>query len=207
MTEAGDSPRERALLFIRERHLSGCADSRAGRKGRLNIALRHGQRCYFLRNPFSRPSPHTHKHIHSFPLGISQAGQWPTQPLPPFSFPSSFPRNGTAHTRLTSVIVLISLLLHLFDFFRRRGLDPGRAKETFGRKQTPRRPGTTAQARNNGRHGKGTKVESAYRCPVTKGQEAVGFWASNGVKVMSISIIIIIITTTIISQHWLGQYD
>lgn len=185
MTEAGDFPRQRALLYTRERHLSGCADSSAGRKGRLNIALRHGQRCYFLRNTFSRPSPHTHTFVsfRHFSGG--------TVAVASFSFP--FLRNSTAHTRFTSVIVLISLLLHLFDFLRPRGSDPGRAKETFGRKPTPRRPGTTAQAGNNGRHGKGTKVESAYRCPVTKGQR---FWVSKGVKVMIISIIIIIIITT-----------
>lgn len=84
VTQAGDFPRVRALLCIRQRYLGGCADSRAGRKGRLNIALRHGLRCYSLRSNLSRSSPYTHLRFH---LAFLRRESGPRHtPCPLFSF-------------------------------------------------------------------------------------------------------------------------
>lgn len=149
MTEAGDFQRKRALSYIREWHLSGCADSRAGRKGRLNIALRHGLRCYFLRNTFSELH-HTETHTRSFPSSISEAGQWPRQPSPLFSrFLFLFPATARRTlAQLWSLTYFSSLLFSSFTFFQLFFL-PSRLRPEQGKGKKHWEKATPKEARNN----------------------------------------------------------
>lgn len=63
--------RERDLLFIRQRHLSGCADSRVGRGGRLNVALRPRPALRFTSQRFMPTSTsHIFIFFEHFPGGI-----------------------------------------------------------------------------------------------------------------------------------------
>lgn len=111
-----------------------------------------------------------------------------SQPAPFYFFFLTSQQHGAHSLSFGHRALSSSLLLTSSSAFRPRGLDPGRARENIqGGKTTPggqeqqHRPSTSW-----GYMGK-DQVESAYRCPVAKGQGGQGGVSGfNGVNVMNI---------------------